>query len=89
VLAGDDTADPTRVGNNLAVLVIAVDPEFRAQAGSMAEYVQSSPPRDGNPVILPGRLEYDRRSRANEVVIGETTWDAILERARRAGVVLD
>jgi hydroxycarboxylate dehydrogenase B len=89
VLTGDDTAELSRVGNNLAFLVIAVDPEFRARADRMAEYVQSSPPRADNPVILPGQLENYRRSSANEVVVGEATWDAIVERARRAGVVLD
>ena len=89
VLVGDDTAEPSRVGNNLAFIVVKVDPEFRARADRMAEYVQSSQPRGDHRVTLPGRLEHERRLSANEVVIGEATWDAIVEGAGRAGIVLD
>ncbi len=88
VLVGDDTADPSRVGNNLAMLAVNVDPGFRTRADGMAGYVQSSATRGDNPVVLPGRLEQERRARTNEVVLGEPTWAAILERGRRVGVML-
>ncbi len=89
LLAGDNTADASRIGNNLTFVVIAVEPEFRERADGMVDYVGSSAPRGDNPVLFPGRIEQDRRLKANEVVLGGTTWEAILERARQAGIALD
>jgi len=89
VLAGDDTADASRVGNNLAFIVLAVDSEFRRRALDMAQYVQTSATRRGNPVSLPGAIERHRRLEANEVVLGDATWEAITERAQRIGVAFD
>jgi LDH2 family malate/lactate/ureidoglycolate dehydrogenase len=89
LLTGDNTADPSRVGNNLTFIVIAVEPEFGQRADGMVDYVQSSAARGDDRVLFPGRIEQDRRLKTDEVVLGETTWEAILERAGRAGVALD
>jgi LDH2 family malate/lactate/ureidoglycolate dehydrogenase len=89
VFVGDDSADSSRIGNNLAIIVIAVGPEFRQRADGMAQYVLSSAPRGDKPVQLPGTIERERRLMTNEVVLSKATWQAIRDRARRAGVAVD
>jgi LDH2 family malate/lactate/ureidoglycolate dehydrogenase len=86
LLTGDETADPGRVGNNLAFVVIAVDAGYRGRADLMSEYILSSRPRDGARVALPGTLEREHRAQAAEVVVEDSTWVAIAERAERVGL---
>ncbi|HXW80869.1 MAG TPA: hypothetical protein VEJ84_15310, partial [Acidimicrobiales bacterium] len=86
LLTGDETADGSRVGNNLAFVVIEVDPEFRLRADRMSEYVLSSRPRGEGPVLLPGSIERERRRQTSQVVIDSVTWAAMVEHAQRAGI---
>jgi hydroxycarboxylate dehydrogenase B len=88
LLTGDETADGSRAGNNLAFVVLEVDPEFTLRADRMCEYVVSSRPRGEGPVLLPGFIESDRRRQASEVVIDAVTWAAMLEQAQRAGIAV-
>jgi len=89
LVAGEETSDNTRVGNNLCFVVISVDPEFRHRAGRMADYVLSAPPRGEVPVVLPGSIEYERRSATEIVVINEPTWQAMMDRASKVGLALN
>jgi hydroxycarboxylate dehydrogenase B len=88
LLTGDETADGSRAGNNLAFVVLDVGPEFMDRADRMCEYVLSSRPRGDGPVILPGAIERERRRQMSEVVIDAVTWAAMVERAQRAGVAV-
>ena len=42
VFAGEDTEDPSRIGNNVTMLAASVDDEFAERADRMARYVVSS-----------------------------------------------
>ena len=86
LLTGDETADGRRAGNNLALIVLDVDPGYQERADHMAEYVLASRPRGEVPVMLPGQVEQLRRAEASEVIIDGPTWAAIVERAERVGV---
>jgi hydroxycarboxylate dehydrogenase B len=88
LLTGDETADDSRAGNNLAFVVVEVDPEYRRRADRMSEYVLSSRPRGEAPVMLPGSIERERRRQMDHVVIDSVTWAAMVERAQRAGVAV-
>lgn len=89
LLTGDETADDSRAGNNLAFMAIEVDPTFRLRADRMAEYVRSSRPRVGRSVKLPGSIEQDHRAATREIVLDATAWAAIVERAGRAGILIE
>jgi hydroxycarboxylate dehydrogenase B len=88
LLTGDETDDESRAGNNLAFVVLEVDPEFRLRADRMSEYVLSSRPRGEGPVLLPGSIERERRRQMSLVVIDSVTWAAMVDRAQRAGVAV-
>ena len=42
MFAGEDTEDPSRIGNNVTMLAASVDDEFAEHANRMARYVVSS-----------------------------------------------
>ena len=87
LLAGDDTDDRTRFGNNLAVLALAPDSGFGARAMRMADYVRSSRPADASrPVMIPGEPEQLRLADADAVVVDEPTWQSLAALARRHGL---
>ena len=88
LLAGDESVDPARIGNNVAFVVIGVEPEFAERASHLASYVLSAAPRDKYEVILPGALEQQRRARATRIVVDAAVWQAILELAGSRGISL-
>lgn len=81
LLPGDETTDARRIGNNVAIVVTAVDSAFASRAQDMADYVLSSAQRGDDPIVLPGALEQQRRAAANTIEVDEATWTAIVERA--------
>ena len=85
---GDEAPDPSRVGNNLAFVVVSVDVEFAHRADRMAEYVRSASPWDNAPVLLPGSTEQVRRSDNRDIAVPLATWQAIVARAKKVGVPL-
>ena len=86
LLAGDESADSSRIGNNVAMVIVPVDDGFCACAQRMAQYVSSSQPSGGEPVLLPGEPEQRHRAAALGIDVDETTWAAIVERAERRHV---
>lgn len=88
LLGGDDTADGSRVGNNLAFIVISTSPEYRLGADRMTEYVLSSRSRGNATMKLPGQLEREHRDATTDILLDGTTWQATVERARRVGLDL-
>ncbi len=54
VFAGEDTEDPSRIGNNVTMLAASVDDEFAERADRMARYVVSSAPRGPSRWCFPG-----------------------------------
>lgn len=80
LLAGDETADESRVGSNLAMLAIVADKSFAGRAERMRDYIASSPPiRPDQQVLLPGqREEASRAAQATTTLIDSTSWDRIV-----------
>jgi uncharacterized oxidoreductase len=78
LLAGDETADAARFGNNLAIVAIAVDQAFAGRADRLAAYVRSARPADPRrPVLMPGDPERDAAARVGGVRIDAPTWSAL------------
>jgi LDH2 family malate/lactate/ureidoglycolate dehydrogenase len=88
VFAGEDTEDPSRIGNNVTVLAASVDREFAERADRMARYVVSSAPRGSEPVMLPGGIEQRRRSQAEMVHVERSVWEGIGQRAAARGLTV-
>ena len=86
LLAGDESADGSRIGNNVAMVIVPVDDGFCARARRMAQYVSSSVPSGGDPVILPGEPEQRHQAASLGIDVDATTWAAIVERAERRHV---
>lgn len=89
LLPGDESTDESRIGNNVAIVIISVDSTFATRAEHMADYILTSSQRDDAPVVLPGSLEQERRKRSHVIEIDKTTWEAITERAKRCQLSLD
>jgi len=78
LLAGDDTVDESRYGNNLAFIAIVPQPDFTNRVQQTADYIRSATPIDSTqPVLLPGEPERFRRRRARGVLIDRETWSTI------------
>lgn len=88
ILAGDETSDPNRIQNNLALVIAAVDRGFASRADRMASYILSSAPRDAEPVYLPGGPEQHRQAASDSVSVDDHTWNAIRERAEQRALRL-
>jgi hydroxycarboxylate dehydrogenase B len=89
LLAGDDTADATRYGNNLALIAIATDTGFQGRAERLAEHVRSARPVDpARPVLMPGDLERGFSEVATAIRIDRSTWRALTNAARERSVGL-
>jgi uncharacterized oxidoreductase len=88
LLTGDETADASRVGNNLAFAIIKVDAGYQSRADRMADYARSAAASGSARVLLPGDPERQQRSGANRITVEHTTWQAIAKRAARAGIAL-
>ena len=89
LLAGDDTADVIRYGNNLALIAIATDPGFQDRAERLAEYVRSARPVDpARPVLMPGDLERRFSELATVIQIDASTWGALRDAARERSLEL-
>jgi hydroxycarboxylate dehydrogenase B len=88
LLTGDETADDSRVGNNLAIIAVSVPADYRDRANRMAVYVRSARPIGGSPTTMPGNPEQMRRSASTTITIPESTWHAIARLAASAGVDL-
>lgn len=87
LLAGDETADPARLGSNLAMLAIAAEPGLAERADRMCAYLRSSPPLDPRvPVLLPGERERMRAAKWGDgpITVDRPSWDAMAARAARA-----
>jgi LDH2 family malate/lactate/ureidoglycolate dehydrogenase len=89
LLAGDETPDAGRYGNNLALITIGVDAGFRARAGRLANYVRSAAPADpARPVLMPGDPERAFAEREDGVRIDRSTWAALAAAAFERDVPL-
>jgi uncharacterized oxidoreductase len=88
LLAGDETADPNRVQNNLALVVAAVDSEFASRADRMASYILASAPSGAEPIYLPGGPEQARQADSDSIAVDGLTWLAISERAAQRALRL-
>ena len=88
LLAGDDSTDPARIGNNLTFIVVEVDQTFAERASNLAAYVLSAAPRPDSEIVLPGSLEQQRRTRETGVVVQAAVWQSIVELAESRGVPL-
>lgn len=86
LLTGDATSDGSRVGNNLAMVVVSVDEAYRRRADDMGQYVLGSRPRESRTLKLPGQLEREHRGTNSEFTVDDTTWESIVVRARNVGV---
>lgn len=87
LLSGDDTADATRYGNNLALIGIATDAGFEHRAERLVEYVRSARPIDpGRPVLMPGDPERRLSDAATAIRIDGSTWEALRGAARERSV---
>lgn len=89
LLAGDDTEDPERTGNNLAVMAVEVDEGFRARTARLGEYVRSAATTGpGVTIMLPGEREYRARRESRLVRVDQRTWSEVSALARGCGVSL-
>jgi uncharacterized oxidoreductase len=87
LLAGDETEDSSRYGNNLALFAVPVDEDFEARAGRLGDYVRSARPADSaRPVLLPGDPERTARASAVGVLVDPPTWESLATLARARGV---
>jgi hydroxycarboxylate dehydrogenase B len=87
LLAGDETDDASRYGNNLALLAVATDDGFRARAGRLADYVRSARPADAaRPVLLPGDPERLRAQAGAALAVDRPTWEALVAAAQERGI---
>lgn len=89
LLPGDESTEESRIGNNVTIIITAVDSSFASRAEHMANYVLTSSRRGDSPVVLPGALEQQHRKISDAIEIDYTTWDAIAERARRQRLSLN
>ncbi len=86
VYSGEDSADITRVGNNVTMIALTPPKTFVANASRLAAYVRSARPIDpAHPVLLPGELESSQRG-DSRVHIAQDTWRRILATAKRKGL---
>jgi len=81
LLGGEKTTDSLRSGNNVAMVIVAVDSEFAERAQDMADYVLTCPAAGDTEIVLPGAPEEMRRRVCQNIEIEQGTWDAIVERA--------
>jgi len=89
LLAGDETADASRYGTNLALITIGADTEFPARAGRLADYVRSAAPADpARPVLMPGDPERAFAEREVGVRVDRSTWAALVAAAYERNVPL-
>jgi uncharacterized oxidoreductase len=89
LLAGDDTEDPGRTGNNLAVMAVEVDEGYRARAARLGEYVRSAATTGPDvTIMLPGEREYRARRGSSMVRVDQRTWGEVSALARECGVPL-
>ena len=78
LLAGDDTVDESRYGNNLAFIAIVPPPGFTGRVQRTADYIRSAKPiNPAQPVLLPGEPEQISRRRSRGVLIDRETWSSI------------
>ena len=83
----DSTDDPKRIGNNLTIVALTVDPQFAARSEEMARYICSAPPIDPRkPVLLPGDPERQARNTIRTVGLEEPTWRLISKLGRMKGL---
>jgi uncharacterized oxidoreductase len=79
LLAGEDTTDERRSGNNLALVAVATDVGFAERAVRLGNYLRSSRPIDpARPVLLPGDRERLARRASGAVSVDTTTWSALV-----------
>jgi LDH2 family malate/lactate/ureidoglycolate dehydrogenase len=89
LLAGEDSTDASRVGNNLALLGIRGEAGLAERVSGLAAYVGSSPPRRGvAAVLLPGEREQETRATSG-VRLPPPTVEALLALAARLGSPID
>lgn len=88
VLCGEDSADETRLGNNLTVLVIDAGQQAAASGGALARYVRGArPAAPDRPVLLPGDPEQRRRAASSaHIQIDAPVWQALVRLADRFGI---
>jgi hydroxycarboxylate dehydrogenase B len=89
LLAGDESADVARYGNNLTLITIGVDADFPARARRLADYVRSASPADpARPVLMPGDPERAFAEREVGVRVDGPTWVALVAAASERNVSL-
>jgi uncharacterized oxidoreductase len=94
-LAGSSVEDETRSANGVWILVL--DPaaflplaDFKRLTTGLVAYMKSSPPAEGQQVLVPGEREFLRLAESDgAVAINDSTWSQIQETARKLGVPLD
>jgi LDH2 family malate/lactate/ureidoglycolate dehydrogenase len=84
--AGDEADDDARRGNNLFLLVMAVDGAFPARAQRMSDYVRGARPAGDGPVQLPGDRERAAAAVADRVAVDAASWSAILAATTRCAM---
>lgn len=87
LLAGDLADDGDRIGNNVTLLAMRVDEDFRSRSDEMATYICSAAPaKPGEPVVVPGDPELRARSATKDVTFEEATWVQMLELGKKRGL---
>lgn len=87
LLAGEESDDGGRVGNNLALLAIRGDARLGARVDRLASYVRSSPTRAGiETVQMPGDRERAARRAADGVAVPGSVWRALEQLGQHFGV---
>ena len=85
VFAGEDTEDPSRIGNNVTMLAASVDDEFAERADRMARYVVSSD-RAASRWCFPGVPNNGVVPSQNMVHVERSVWEGIGQRAAARGL---
>jgi uncharacterized oxidoreductase len=94
-LAGSRVEDETRSSNGVWILVL--DPaaflpiaDFKRLTTGLVAYMKSSPPAEGEQVLVPGEREFLRLAESDgSVAISDSTWVQIQDTAEKLGVQLD
>jgi LDH2 family malate/lactate/ureidoglycolate dehydrogenase len=89
LLAGDRVMDPHRIGNNLALIAVQLDPGFPSRGDQLSGYVRSALPLIADrPVLMPGDRENLTSASALDIPFDAQTWDRIHELASAKDVGL-
>lgn len=89
LLAGQDSTDEQRYGNNMTVILIKLPPGFPTLASALSAYIRSAKPViPGSEVQMPGDPEAAAFNIGPVVRIDQHTWEKMQELAGRYGVTV-